>query len=106
MHGSSRPACTAALRNRVRPAYWVEVVLDPVLGHRLHDDPAAVRIEQVENLPGRPRRIAHVVQCVEGGHRVERAVAGIARAGDLEGHLGADPGLTSRARATSIDAAW
>ena len=71
----------------VGPAHGVEVVLDPVAGGRLDEQPHAVGGEGLVHPLGRADRVAHVVQGVERGHEV------VARAAELRGrgHLEVDP---------------
>src|SRR5207245_3994123 len=51
----------------VDPAHRVEVLRQRVAGQRLDDQPGAVRVERLPDVPGRADRIAHVVQAVERG---------------------------------------
>ena len=56
---------------------------------------------------GRPERVAHVVQAVEGGHQVEAARLERLRADDLEASPGRrDPASAARSRADSIEPSW
>src|SRR5205823_3245083 len=54
----------------VDPAHRVEVIRQRVAGQRLDDQPGAVRVERLPDVPGRADRVAHVVQAVEGGDEV------------------------------------
>ena len=49
------------------PPDRVQVLLELVAGHRLHQQQRAVRRQGLADAPGRPNRVAHVVQAVEHG---------------------------------------
>ena len=77
----------------VEPAHRVEVLLDPVRGEGLDEQPRAVGRERLVDPPGGPHRVAHVVQGVEHRHQVVAGAAEALRGGHLEGDPVADPGL-------------
>src|SRR5207248_473558 len=65
----------------------VQVARHVVGGHGLDDEPGAVGLERLADVPGRGQRVAHVVQAVEGGGQV---VPGPGE-GRRRGHLEVDP---------------
>ena len=73
-------------------SHRVQVLLEPVTGHRLHQQQRAVRRQGLADAPGRPDRVAHVVQAVEHAHQV------VAGAGELLGGRGPEPGPLGHAR--------
>ena len=77
----------------VDPAHRVEVLRQRVAGQRLDDQPGAVRVDRLPDVPGRADRVAHVVQAVEGGDEVVPGPGEGLRGRDLEPGPVGQPGV-------------
>ena len=74
------------------PPDRVQVLLERVAGHRLDQQQRAVRRQGLADVPGRPDRVAHVVQAVEHAHQV------VAGTGEVLGGRDLEPGPLGHAR--------
>jgi hypothetical protein len=85
------------------PAYRVEVAGECVAGQRLDDQPGAVGVERLPDVPGGADRVAHVVQAVEGRDEVV-AVPGERLGGrGLEAGAAADAAVAATRGITVIE---
>src|ERR1700722_1119559 len=102
--GLGAEGIAAGLRQRVRHAqlgggvvvdapYRAEVAGYFVGRVGLDDQPAAVRLEGLADVPGGGERVAHVVQAVERGGQVVAGAGEIGRGGDLEADPVGDAGV-------------
>ena len=54
----------------VNAAHGIQVVLDVVICKWLDDHPAAISLQRLANVFGRPHRVSHIVQAVEYRHEI------------------------------------